>query len=241
MMMPYYGGYDYITAHYFNSAPSTVDQSTYSSASVTTCYSSSGCLNDHWFIYSTNANVLAVENQYGVIAPRPVLGVNPGTANLTSSAYGPINPEGTNAYVDAYPVQVQVKARCFAQLKYRAVTVGEGIPTGFNHAFWWIQRVNASQQSERWVIAGGPQNAGCTADCGYLRSYPQQGDVGHYPADNSGASTTWASALSSSVCGQVTNLYNAAFSWPQSTYVYNGPFGPNSNTFAHTMGNAAPF
>lgn len=55
-MMPYYGGYDYITMHYFSNAPVEMYYGDYSHAAVTTCYAISGCYDDDFPIYSSNSS-----------------------------------------------------------------------------------------------------------------------------------------------------------------------------------------
>lgn len=108
MMAPYYGGYDYIWSHYFNSAPSALDLGQQSTASVTTCYSMSGCLNDYWFIYSNHTSIVTVTNTYGVFAPRPVLAQASGSTSLDSTASGPVDSYGTQGYLYAQaPIQVR--------------------------------------------------------------------------------------------------------------------------------------
>lgn len=119
MMAPYYGGFDYITSHSFNSAPSNIDVKQVSSASVTTCQSSTGCHYDEWFIYSSNTSQMTVSNTYGVQAPRPVTGVAAGTPQLESGASGPIDSMGTNGTVYATPAQVQVNL----QIPYKVTIV----------------------------------------------------------------------------------------------------------------------
>ncbi len=130
--------------------------------------------------------------------------------------------------------QVTTTSNCFAQLKYRPVYVLDYYAG--NHSFWWIQ----DSTSTHWVADAGPQGS-CPLNCGYLVDWVTQGDVGHYPDDNSNASLAWSSGVSSSVCTQVTNLYNYAVNWPQTTYSYEMGSSPNSNTFSHWAGNAAPF
>lgn len=124
---------------------------------------------------------------------------------------------------------------CFAQLKYRPAVQVLGYTLG-NHSFWWIQDTSA----QRWITDGGPSSGPCPPNCGFLVDWVVGGDVGHYPEDNSGASLAWNSGISSAVCTGVTGLYTAAVSWPQSAYSYSYP-SPNSNTFAHSMGNASGF
>ncbi|HEX3968047.1 MAG TPA: hypothetical protein VHW70_08785 [Edaphobacter sp.] len=123
---------------------------------------------------------------------------------------------------------------CFAQLKYRAVKK-LGI-TVANHSFWWIQ----DSVGQQYIIDGGPQNAGCTPNCGYLVDWVTPGTVGHYPDDQIGAGTWFDSGTSPAVCSQVGNLEAAAKNWNQALTLYN-PTGPNSNTFAHSIATSGGF
>ncbi len=124
--------------------------------------------------------------------------------------------------------------QCFVQLKYRPVDF-VGVTVG-NHSFWWIQ----DSGSRQWVTDAGPSGT-CPFSCGYLIDWVVQGSTGHYSEDNSGASLQWNSGLSPSVWTPVTNLYNYATGWPQTTYNYAVGASPNSNSLAHWAGNAAPF
>jgi len=123
------------------------------------------------------------------------------------------------------------KSECFAQLKYRYARDGQ------NHAFWWVQ----DSDGNRFVIDGGPTwNSGLSHPFGYLNHWTVPGDVGHYPNDNPKASTAYDSGMSAAVCDQVAKLLSAAAGWSDDTIPYD-PLGPNSNTFARSVGSAAGF
>ena len=190
--------------------------------------------------YSSSASWFA-SNVFSVQAGGLVTGLAPGNGSINASvANVPI-------YVAQFcggqcPVGAQggtssgtVLAKCFAQLKYRPVNF-IGVPTGQNHSFWWIQNSSATQ----YVTDAGPGGT-CPFSCGFLVDYVVQGSVGHYLEDNPNAILAWDSGLLSSVCTGVTNLFNFAVGWPQTTYNYAIGTSPNSNTFAHWPGNAAPF
>jgi hypothetical protein len=145
----------------------------------------------------------------------------------------PEDSDGGNIMIGDTTVSASYQ-NCFAQLKYRSVNIA-GFAPG-NHSFWWIRDSGGKQ----FIIDGGPQNAGCTINCGYLIDWITQGTVGHYPEDNIQAGTWFDSGTSSSVCPQVDNLEAAARNWPQTGATYF-PTGPNSNTFAHDMANAGGF
>jgi hypothetical protein len=150
--------------------------------------------------------------------------------------YGPGPEEETPAHVILIAnTMASGHWTCFAQLKYRAVTPALGISIG-NHSFWWIQNSSGKQ----YIIDGGPQNAGCYINCGYLVDWVTPGTVGHYPEDQIGAGTWFDSGTSTAVCTQVDALETAARNWPQTQTIYFVP-GPNSNTFAHAMATSGNF
>ena len=151
-----------------------------------------------------------------------------GTKIVSSIAF--VQPD-TVAPLCAPPLPI-----CFAQLKYRYATMGQ------NHAFWWIQ----DSTGTHYIIDGGPTGS-CVPPvppyCGHLDGWLSVGDAGispGYPADNSGDSTSYASATSSAVCAQVDALEAYARAWNQTGTNYN-PTGPNSNTFAHDCSTAGSF
>ncbi len=109
MMAPYYGSYDYIQWHYFGNVTSPLDLGGQGSASVTTCYSISGCRDNDWFIYSNNPSIASVTNTYGVFTPRPVLAQASGSTTLDSTASGIVDSYGNFGYLNAAPAQVQVR------------------------------------------------------------------------------------------------------------------------------------
>ena len=119
------------------------------------------------------------------------------------------------------------KPECFAQLKYRSSY------EFFNHAFWWVQDSNGTN----WVIDGGPS---LPRGRGYLNSWVNLGDSGHYETDNSHDATAFDSGTSDAVCDAVDKMILAAEDWQNNTTPYSST-GPNSNTFAHDIGNAGGF
>jgi RHS repeat-associated protein len=119
------------------------------------------------------------------------------------------------------------KPHCFAQLKYRSSY------EFFSHAFWWVQDSNGTN----WVIDGGPS---LPHGHGYLNSWVNLGDSGHYETDNSDDATAFDSGTSDVVCDAVDKMILAAENWQNNTTPYSST-GPNSNTFAHDIGNAGGF
>jgi RHS repeat-associated protein len=116
---------------------------------------------------------------------------------------------------------------CFAQLKYRPV---EFTLTLANHSFWWLQDAVTQQHS---VMDGGPTVL--FPPFGPIETWDELGDVGHYPEDNSGDKTWYASTLSNAWCSKVQTmiLVNIATEFRHGNYV---PTGPNSNSFARWIG-----
>ena len=170
-------------------------------------------------------------------------GVNPGSVSITANdssipVYDYCPNTSTCSYGAGGATAATVNQVCFAQLKYRPVDF-EGIPTGKNHSFWWMQTSQGNPQG-RYVTDGGP-SGNCTPDCGYLLAWIVQGNVGHYEEDNPNASFAWGAGPSSSVCQSVQNLFAYAAGWPQSMYGYVLGGSPNSNTYAHWAGNYASF
>jgi hypothetical protein len=169
-----------------------------------------------------NSNILTVNSSGG--GAGVYTGKSPGQAFASASV---VDAQG--CYGDGGVQVTVVQNKCFAQLKYRAVTIGDNIPTGYNHAFWWFQDSSLTH----WVADGGPSGI-------YLNSWVVLGDTGHYAADNPSQPTAWSTGDTGSVCSNVYTLHAYASAWPQNATVYN-PTGPNSNTFAHDDANAAGF
>jgi RHS repeat-associated protein len=138
--------------------------------------------------------------------------------------------------------------QCFAQLKYRAVFVpphgNHRINTGRNHSFWYVQGRDGVAQ----VIDAGPADEDCSFHhaCGLLVDWPPFNSAhGHYQEDNPGAATEWSAPQSDQLAGQVAALESTANSWNSqhrnTWYRLGGTWNPNSNTFAHDLGNDAGF
>jgi hypothetical protein len=122
---------------------------------------------------------------------------------------------------------------CFAQLKYRGVDVGV-VPTGYNHAFWWVQ----SQATTTWIIEGGP-SGDCILTCGQLIDWVVAGNTGHYSQDNYQANLSYTIPQGTTLCDQVNQMliYSADFN-TTTFFLYVIAGAPNSNTFAHNVANA---
>jgi hypothetical protein len=169
------------------------------------------------------------------------------SVTVTNNGYGgnAFNGQSGGQSPTSSPVQANVQAACFAQLKYRAVYVG-GVNSGRNHSFWYIQDSAGTQ----WIIDAGPSApSGCPLNCGDLVDWITEGTVSSHfntapSLDSSSASTAWSLGPSSGqLCDQVALLFGFAEDWPPGgdpvPYVIDG--SPNSNTFSHDAGNAAGF
>ena len=120
---------------------------------------------------------------------------------------------------------------CFAQLKYRSVDIGV-VPSGYNHAFWWI----GTSSGLIYTIDGGPAGS-CPFSCGRLIDWFPQGNTGNYPQDTNTAPSAFISVGTAQLCNQVDSMYSYAYFWNSTTnYAYVLAGNPNSNTFAHKLG-----
>lgn len=128
--------------------------------------------------------------------------------------------------------------QCLAELHSRTAVSYPG-----KHAFWYV--VDAT--SNAYIIDAGPSNDSGKPDYGYLNDWPPfnaQGSPahGHYPEDNRNAPLVWTAPSTPQLWSQIVDLENATDNWPNGTIKYNSsPGTPNSNTFAHCMGDAAGF
>jgi hypothetical protein len=182
---------------------------------------------------SSGNESVATATQGGLPAWTTIAAQNLGSTQITWQSGPAISDLQGDMQNWTTEVAVQV-AQCFAQLKYRTVNF-MGVPTTFNHSFWWIQ-TNQTSSAPQYVTDAGPSGT-CPLSCGYLVDWVVAGSTGHYPEDNPNASLAWSSGASASVCSAVTNLYSYAVNWPQTMYQYAIAAAPNSNTFAHWAGN----
>jgi len=120
-------------------------------------------------------------------------------------------------------------SKCFAKLKYRWVSW-----TYANHSFWEV----LDSDGQKWIIDGGP--TGSFPHLGFLKHWKIKGTVGHYPEDNEAATTSFDSGLSTVVCAKVDQMKAAADAWPDNIIPYHLG-GPNSNSFARSIGGAGGF
>ena len=171
--------------------------------------------------------------------------ISSGSASTSSQWFGQGNGNTTGSFAvtGPYNLRCQVQAPvtvttppCFATLEYRPVTSGGIFPVG-NHSYWWIQKLTAGKP-ENWILDGGP--AGTAPNFGHLLDWATYGNNGHYTDDNNNQRIAWTSGSSPNLCTQVQSVFTYTLNWNQSQFVYALP-GPNSNTFAHLAGNAAPF
>jgi uncharacterized protein RhaS with RHS repeats len=125
------------------------------------------------------------------------------------------------------------KPKCFAQLKYRPVDDWRAKLRHATHSFWYVQDSSGSQ----YTISAGPTNPNGS---GFLNVWVTDGTTGQLPGDKHTAKTAWDSGLSADNCDKVDKLVQAAwdFSNDEITYKWNGP---NSNSAAKYLGNAAGF
>lgn len=122
---------------------------------------------------------------------------------------------------------------CFCQLKYRSLNSPSRFINYDTHSFWYIQ----DQTGFQWILSSGPSNPNGT---GFLNSSASQ-NVFSGGADNVFAATWYDSGLSSDNCSGAEGMLDFTLSWPNNTYVYSPIFGPNSNSFAHYLGEIGGF
>jgi RHS repeat-associated protein len=124
------------------------------------------------------------------------------------------------------------KPECFAQLKYRPVNDWR-VGSFASHAFWWVQ----DRHGQSYIVSGGPERR---LDQGpeYLHVWVQDKHAG---PDKPSATTAWASGLSSLLCNAIDVLLSSAVGFPKWTIQYRPILGPNSNSAARFLGNAAGF
>lgn len=115
---------------------------------------------------------------------------------------------------------------CFCQLKYHNV-IG-----GLTHSYWYVQDSTGIPHS--WSGEPTPLvNIVRRSVVFYLN------EMQDYPGNGPANGTTWYdTGLSSSNCNAADTLVLGAESWPNYGILYN-PFGPNSNSAAHYIGNEA--
>jgi len=129
------------------------------------------------------------------------------------------------------------KPECFAQLKYRPTGPGELLKTAQNHYFWWVQ----DSQGFQTVISAGVDGRSPYLQAFHTYSYKIRPDNGLGPNQDFVTSSVWFdSGLSSDLCDRVDKMLIYADRWPKNlvTYYYQGP---NSNSFAHRIGDVGGF
>ena len=143
MSAPYYGSYDYITSHQFDTILSELDLGDSEGVSVQTCRISSGCGLDGFNVYSLNSSILLVTNVGG---PDQVLADASGSTYLTSSAFGPIDAQGTYGPTDADPMLVQARTP--------SLSCSPGSPTRGSSVTCTVTGVVAGRVGQ-WQFSGG--------------------------------------------------------------------------------------
>jgi RHS repeat-associated protein len=142
----------------------------------------------------------------------------------------PGTPGGTGGPAKPLPKPPRLQRgqpQCFAQLKSRGVQDARAQLVSATHSFWYVQDSLGNQS----VVSGGPSN-------GSLDVWTNDDISGQ--TDNTSATTSWNSGVSSDNCNGADDLLTAADTWPQNTIPYS-PLGPNSNSVANYMGQAGGF
>jgi RHS repeat-associated protein len=133
------------------------------------------------------------------------------------------------------------KSDCFADLKFNSNPARYGAPPGATHSFWYVQ----DSQGTQYIVSAGPTGTGAGGNFGSLNVWGPNTPVND-STKNSGANkasdlTHWSSGSSSKNCDAVDKLLAAARAFPNNSIPYNPYWGPNSNSAAAALGNAAGF
>jgi len=123
---------------------------------------------------------------------------------------------------------------CFAQLKNRPVNDPKAKLVNAQHSFWWVQ----DSTGANYIISGGPQAVKGSPDQ-YLDVWAVPGQSNGQ--DNASQHTQWSSGLSSTICDLVAKMLAAALGFPKDKIYYDPVLGPNSNSAAHYLAEAAGF
>jgi len=123
---------------------------------------------------------------------------------------------------------------CFAQLKNRPVNDPKAKLVNAQHSFWWVQ----DSTGANYIISGGPQAVKGSTDQ-YLDVWAVPGQSNGQ--DNASQHTQWSSGLSSTICDLVAKMLAAALGFPKDKIYYDPVLGPNSNSAAHYLAEAAGF
>jgi RHS repeat-associated protein len=161
-------------------------------------------------------------------------GCGGGAGGTGATGAGPGAPAGPPAPPPP-PKNPPPCTKCRAQMKYRPT--GAGKPNGSNgpqnHSFWYVQ----DRSGNLWNIsAGEPKNSKYLAASVYspkILISPMMG--GNFYQDFPSSPTCFDSGLKCEVCDKVDKMIQFARNWPNNRDVYN-PNGPNSNSFARTVG-----
>ena len=128
---------------------------------------------------------------------------------------------------------------CSAELHYRPVRFTGG---SANHAFWIV-----NDSIENWVLEGGPNKGlpfdviGLTHLTAWWSNPPAT--LPHFTADTA-ETPIWESSEGGGICFEVSIMtaQTQAFNADNGTGIrYNPFFGPNSNSFAHSLGKLGGF
>jgi RHS repeat-associated protein len=133
------------------------------------------------------------------------------------------------------------KPDCFAELKYNSNPARYGAPAGATHSFWYVQ----NSQGNQYIVSAGPTRTGAGGDWGALNVYgpntPVNDSTKNSGANKASDTTQWQTGPSPDDCDKVDKLLAAARAFPNNSIPYNAIYGPNSNSAAALLGNAAGF
>jgi RHS repeat-associated protein len=187
------------------------------------------------------------QRRYQYAAADPVDGMDP-TGNFNLEMYRPLwNPllihfpslpwcsNGSSGLFGSFlPPCEPPCPKCFAQLKFRIVDDDFARKAGMTHSFWYVQ----DRSGNKSIVSGFPTGGCKTTRFGSCKLNPTISALKDAGVDKPTAGTWWDSGYSERVCSGVDSLMAAAKAFPRDKMPY-WMIGPNSNTFAHYLGNMA--
>ena len=146
----------------------------------------------------------------------------------------PVGSEGDSCPPDPVPPPPPPTPTCVAEMKIRHVQYTFGLA---NHAFWYY-----TKDGTDGTLSAGPNKGKLETilNNAFLNFYPASpSGTGHFASDTK-SQRTWFDAKKDApdfnACFSVSIMVYASKGYPQDRVPYDAFRGPNSNGFAHTLG-----